>query len=95
MYFNYLLILYFLKKKSRMTAIQLKRLLIHRITEIDDISFLNDIKAILDSKAQSQVLHLTPEQRMEINESKKDVEKGLFIEQSELDKEVEKWLRAK
>ena len=73
-----------------MTAIQLKRLLIHRITEIDDISFLNDIKAILDSKAQSQVLHLTPEQRMEINESKKDVEKGLFIEQSELDKEVEK-----
>ncbi|HNW49750.1 MAG TPA: hypothetical protein PKH79_01625 [Prolixibacteraceae bacterium] len=78
-----------------MTAIQLKRLLIHRITEIDDISFLNDIKAILDSKAQSQVLHLTPEQRMEINESKKDVEKGLFIEQSELDKEVEKWLRAK
>jgi hypothetical protein len=78
-----------------MTAIQLKRLIIHRITEIDDISFLNEMKTILDSKAQSQVLHLTPEQRMEIDESKKDVEKGLFIEQSELDKEVEKWLCAK
>jgi hypothetical protein len=78
-----------------MTAIQLKRLLIHRITEIDDISFLNEMKIILDSKAQSQVLHLTPEQRMEIDESKKDVEKGLYIEQSELDNEVEKWLRAK
>jgi hypothetical protein len=78
-----------------MTAIQLKRLLIHRITEIDDISFLNEMKTILDSKAQSQVLHLTPEQRIEIDESRKDVEKGLFIEQSELEKEVEKWLRAK
>jgi len=78
-----------------MTAIQLKRLLIHRITEIDDISFLNDIKTILDTKVQSHVLHLTSEQRLEINESRKEVEKGLYIEQSALDKEFEKWQCAK
>jgi len=78
-----------------MTAIQLKRLLIHRITEIDDISFLNEIKTILDSKAQSQILQLTPEQHMEIEESIKDIENGLFFEQSEIDIEFEKWLRAK
>jgi hypothetical protein len=78
-----------------MTAIQLKRLLIHRITEIDDISFLNDIKTILDSKAHSRVLRLTPEQRLEINESREEVEKGLYIEQSEIDNKFDKWLHAK
>jgi hypothetical protein len=78
-----------------MTAIQLKKILIHRISEIDDISFLNEIRSILDSKAQSQIIHLTPEQHIEISESRKEVEKGFFIEQSDLDNELEKWLRAK
>lgn len=70
-----------------MTAIELKKLLIHRIAEINDISFLNALKTILDSKTQSHTLTLTAEQRYEIIESKKEIEQGLFIEQIELDKE--------
>jgi hypothetical protein len=35
---------------------------------------------------------LTSEQRHEIIESKKEIEKGLFINQLELDKEVNQWL---
>jgi hypothetical protein len=78
-----------------MTAIELKKLLIHRIAEINDVSFLNAIKTILDSKTQSQTISLTTEQRFEINESQKEVEQGLFIEQFELDKEFNKWLSVK
>lgn len=78
-----------------MTTLQLKKLLINRIKEIDDISFLNEIKGILDSKPKKQILKLTPEQRHEILESKKEIEKGCFIDQSELDKEVAKWINAK
>lgn len=70
-----------------MTAIELKKLLIHRIAEINDVSFLNALKTILDSKTQSHTLTLTAEQRYEIIESKKEIEQGLFIEQIELDKE--------
>jgi len=78
-----------------MTTIELKKELIHRIAEIDDVSFLNAIKTILDSKIQFHTISLTAEQRYEIEESKKEIEKGLFIEQDELDKEFNKWLSAR
>lgn len=82
-------------KSKNMTTIQLKKILINRINEIDDVAFLNEIKSILDSKSREQVLKLTPEQRAEIIKSKKEIEKGCFIEQSELDKEIAKWANAK
>lgn len=78
-----------------MTAIELKKILIHRIAEINDESFLKAIKTILDSKAQSGIIKLTDDQTSEINESKDQVKRGLFIEQAELDKEFNKWANAK
>jgi hypothetical protein len=78
-----------------MTTIALKKLLINRIAEINDVSFLNAIKTILDTKTQTQTLSLTPEQRFEIIESQKEIELGLFVEQVELDKEFNKWLSGK
>jgi len=77
-----------------MTAIELKKLLIHRIAEINDVSFLNAIKTILDTKTESQTLMLTAEQRQEIQESRKQIEQGQFINQVELDKEISEWLGA-
>lgn len=74
-----------------MTAIELKKLLIHRIAEINDETFLNAIKTILDSKIQSRTLTLTSNQHKEILKSKKEIEKGLFVEQVDLDNEFEKW----
>ncbi|MBL0293762.1 MAG: hypothetical protein IPQ04_05705 [Saprospiraceae bacterium] len=78
-----------------MTAIELKQILIHRIAEINDESFLKAIKTILDSKIQFNTMKLTKAQISEINESKNQIDKGLFIEQSELDKEFNKWASLK
>lgn len=78
-----------------MTTIELKRLLISRIKEINDTSFLNEIKALLESKSQPKMLSLTAEQRFEIYESKKEIKNGLLIDQSEIDKAVEKWANEK
>ncbi len=78
-----------------MTTIELKKQLINRISEIDDESFLQAIKTILDSKTQSQVITLTKAQRQEIDESKKQVEAGEFIEQDELDLKFNQWKSAK
>lgn len=78
-----------------MTTIELKKQLINRITEIDDESFLQAIKTILDSKTQSQVIALTEPQRQEIDESKKQVEAGEFIGQDELDQKFNQWKSAK
>ncbi|MEI6142500.1 MAG: hypothetical protein WCP85_24705 [Mariniphaga sp.] len=78
-----------------MNSLELKKNLIHRIAEINDLTFLNAIKTILDTKAQSQILILTSEQRSEIIESQKEIEQGLYFEQIELDREFEKWLNAR
>ena len=76
-----------------MTALELKKILIHRIAEIDDLSFLKAIKTILDSKTGCEVLTLTEKQRNDIIESKKDIEKGLFSEHKIFEREVAGWLK--
>jgi hypothetical protein len=78
-----------------MTTIELKKVLIHRITEINDISFLKALKTILESKTETEVISLTLEQRNEIIESKKEIEQGLYIEHELLDKKVSRWLSAR
>jgi predicted transcriptional regulator len=78
-----------------MTAIELKSILIHRIAEIEDVTFLKALKTILDSKTDNKVLTLTEKQRDEIIASKKEIEQGLFIDHQELDKEVNEWLSAR
>lgn len=75
-----------------MTTIELKKVLIHRITEINDISFLKALKTILESKTDTEVISLTVEQRNEIIASRKEIEQGLFIEHELLDKKVSGWL---
>jgi len=78
-----------------MTTVELKKLLIQRIAEINDVSFLKAVKTILESKTNAEILLLTPEQKKEIMESKKEIEQGLFIDNDILDKEVAKWADAR
>jgi hypothetical protein len=78
-----------------MTTFELKTLIIHRIAEINDISFLRALKTILDTKAESGVIQLTQDQLNDIIESKKEIEKGMFVENNVLDKQVRQWLNAR
>ena len=78
-----------------MTAIELKTLLIHRISEINDVSFLKALKTILDTKTETGIIQLTQDQLDDIMVSKKEIEQGLCIENSVLDTEVCQWLNAR
>jgi hypothetical protein len=78
-----------------MTTIELKKQLIHRISEIEDANFLKALKTILDSKLNEGILNLTAEQRDEITASREDVQKGLVIDNALLDKEIKAWLNAR
>jgi hypothetical protein len=78
-----------------MTSIELKRLLAQRISEINDISFLQAIKSILDSNADKEFMNLTAEQTNNILHSKKEIEQGLYSEQEIIDLEVAKWAKEK
>jgi hypothetical protein len=78
-----------------MSTIELKNLLIQRISEIQDRSFLEAIRTILDSKAESKTIQLTSEITNEIMASKKEINNGLFVENDSLEKEVSAWLDEK
>jgi len=77
-----------------MTILELKNILIHWISVINDIRFLKAIKTILDEKAEDTVLVLTEEQKQDIIQSRKEIKEGLFISNEELDKEIQAWLKA-
>ena len=78
-----------------MTTFELKTQLIHRIAEINDISFLRALKTILDTKTESGVIQLTQDQLEDIIESKKEIEKGMFVENNTFDKQARQWLSAR
>lgn len=78
-----------------MNTIQLKQELIHRISIIEDIEFLNAIKTILDYKKKETFIELTADQEEELLFVSKEGKKGNVISQSEMDRKVEEWLSVK
>lgn len=78
-----------------MTMLELKSNLIRRISEINDVRFLEAIKTILDEKTEDSILELTKEQKKEILESQDEIQEGLFLYNNDLDQEIQGWLSAK
>jgi len=78
-----------------MNTIQLKQELIHRISRIEDIDFLNAIKTILDYKEKESFIELTADQEKELLFASQEGKKGNVISQSEMDQNVEEWLNGK
>ena len=71
----------------------IKSEIIRKISEIDDESFLKALYVIIDSGNSSLNIELTRDQIAEIASSRKDIEKGKYIENSLLEKEVKTWLK--
>jgi hypothetical protein len=78
-----------------MTTLELKKILINRITEINDISFLNELNAILDSKDTIKKIQLTDEQKSEILASKQEISKGLVYDNCQVNEAFVEWLKEK
>jgi hypothetical protein len=85
-----------------MSTIELKKILISKIAEIDDEVFLSAINTILDSKSKSiecynqdfqNIIIINDQQKKEIQNSQKEYLKGNFIQNDVLNEEMEKWLR--
>ena len=74
-----------------MSTLELKNILIKRISEINDNSFLEAIMTILDSKIDSTIYHLTPKQRDAIIKSKRQVANGEVFSNDQINQEFQKW----
>jgi len=78
-----------------MTTLQLKKLLIHQISEINDEVFLNALKTIIDLKSKSTVLELSAKQKEEVYQSQLEIKNGLYVAESDLNEEFESWKKEK
>jgi uncharacterized protein YutE (UPF0331/DUF86 family) len=78
-----------------MTTIELKDILFHKIAAIDDKSFLTAIKTIIDTKSETIIYKLTPEQKKRIKESQDQIARGEFLSNEQVEKGIERWLKEK
>jgi hypothetical protein len=75
-----------------MSTIELKNLVISKISEINDEAFLLAINTILDSKSES-ILILSDDQKSSIKKSQKEYLEGNYFSNDSVNEEMEKWLK--
>jgi hypothetical protein len=78
-----------------MTTIELKNILFHKIAAIDDKSFLSAIKTIIDTKSETIIYKLTPEQRKRIKRSQDQIARGEYLTNEQVEIGIDKWLKEK
>ena len=78
-----------------MTTVELKNTLFHKIAAINDESFLNAIKTIIDAKTENTIYATSPEQKLKIQEGIDQIERGEFFTNEQVESEISKWLEEK
>jgi predicted transcriptional regulator len=78
-----------------MSTAELKNLLIHRIAAINDKTLLDAIKALIDTKSEQPIYQTTPEQRRSIEEGQAQIERGEYLTNDQVEKEIDQWLKEK
>ena len=78
-----------------MSTVELRHIIIEKLSNIDDISFLKAIKTIVESKADEKVYQLSDFQKKRIEANREQVKKGQTISNEALNKEVLQWLNSK
>ncbi|MBS1635062.1 MAG: hypothetical protein JST26_04000 [Bacteroidetes bacterium] len=75
-----------------MSTKELKRLLISKIDDTQDVTLLEAIYTLLNSTSQKDPFHVSEEQQDSIYRAKKDIDLGNYILNEDLNEEVTKWL---
>jgi len=78
-----------------MSTIELRHIIIEHLSKIDDPSFLNAIKTIVESKISSEMYELSQFQMDRINSARNDLKNGRLISDDELQNEISQRLGEK
>lgn len=70
---------------------QIKKNLISRIQNSNDINFLRALQTIIDS-SEEELIQLTQEQQSSIEMGRNEINNGDFIENDQLISELKEWL---
>ncbi|HEY3372759.1 MAG TPA: hypothetical protein VGK10_18060 [Prolixibacteraceae bacterium] len=78
-----------------MSTIELRHIINEHLSHIDDVSFLNAIKTIIESKATDGIYKLSEYQKLRIDNARDQLKNGQTISNDVLQKEIDQWLRSK
>jgi len=78
-----------------MSATGLRHIINEHLSHIDDVSFLNAINTIIESKASDGIYKLSDYQKKRIDLAREQLKKGQTISNEAIQEEVNQWLSSK
>jgi hypothetical protein len=78
-----------------MSAIELKKEIIEKLHPIEDVDFLEALKALIARRDKPNYLELDADLITELAMAKEDADHGNYITQEALDKKLDAWLGKK
>ena len=78
-----------------MSTIELRHIIIEHLSLIDDDSFLNAIKTIIESKVSEGEYKLSDFQKKRIDSARADIRQKNTISHNDLQRELDQWLNTK
>jgi len=78
-----------------MSTIELKHIIIEQLSKIEDVTFLNELKKILDKKIIVGTYNLSEFEKNRIQSARKQVINKTTITHDHVQKEINQWLNSK
>lgn len=78
-----------------MSTIELRHIITEYLSHIDDASFLNAIKTIIESKVSEGTYKLSDFQKKRIDAGRDQIKSGQSISNESLTNEIDQWLSTK
>jgi hypothetical protein len=78
-----------------MSTIELRHIINEQLSHIEDVSFLNAIRTIIESKVSEGIYKLSDYQKDRINLARQQLKDRQTISHDDLQKEIDQWLSSK
>ena len=78
-----------------MSTVELRHIISEQLMKIEDESFLNALKTIIDSKISNGIYKLSDYEKERIYLGRERMKKGETISNEDVQKEIEQWLSEK
>jgi len=76
-----------------MNTVELKSLIISRIQNINDKTFLNALKALTNKMEKTEIYKLNSFEKEKILKARENIKKGEVYTNEEVFKEIDEWLK--
>ena len=74
-----------------MSTVELRHIIAEQLSQIEDVTFLEAIKTIIDSKISDGVYQLSDFQKERIDFAREELKNYQIISHNEVQKEINKW----